>query len=147
MLDNCGHVLCIVTCECGGLGHGAVLVLCGNDTGSRAEDWRGQEWQLFNDAAAARVVFRQLAETLLQGISQEVELLAGLVKTSLGLERRRGNESEKDGINYMLNFTLGENSSSVQISFILKSMRILFLLVWNWFDWGMWFLHAHTHTY
>lgn len=74
------------TCERSGLGHGAVLVLCGDDAGPRAEDWCGQEGQLLHNAAAAWVVFRQLVEALLQGISQEVELLAGLIKTSLGLE-------------------------------------------------------------
>ena len=77
------------TCECCGLGHSAVLVLCGDDAGSGTEDRRGQQGQLLHDAAAARVVFRQLHEALLQGVSQEVQLLTGLIKTSLGLKRRR----------------------------------------------------------
>lgn len=91
-----GHVLCKVTCECSGLGHSAVLVLCGNDARSWAEDRRGQEGQLLHNTAAARVVFRQLIETLLQGISQEVELLAGLIKTSLRLEREEGEMSHRE---------------------------------------------------
>lgn len=78
-----------VTCECRGLSHGAVLVLHGDDAGPGAEDRRGQQGQLFHDAAAARVVLRQLVEALLQGIPQEVELLTRLIKTSLGLERAR----------------------------------------------------------
>lgn len=74
------------TCERCGLGHGAVLGLCGDDAGSGTEHRRGQQGQLFNDAADARVVLGKLAEALLQGITQEVQLLTGFVKTSLGLK-------------------------------------------------------------
>lgn len=83
-----------VTCERGRLSHSAVLVLCGDDARSGTEGRRGQQRQLFHDAAAARVVLRQLIEALFQGISQEVKLLTGLIKTSLGLkiERKRGRQ-------------------------------------------------------
>lgn len=76
-----------VTCECCRLGDRAVLVLCGNDAGPRTKDRRRQQGQLFNNAAAVRVVLRQLLKPLLQGIPQEVEFLTRLVETSLGLER------------------------------------------------------------
>lgn len=78
-----------VTCECSRLGHGAVLVLCGDDAGSGTEGRRGQQGQLLHDAVAAGVVLGQLVEPLFQGVSQEVELLTGLIKASLGLKRER----------------------------------------------------------
>lgn len=43
------------------------------------------------------MVFRQLVEALLQGISQEVEFLTGLIKTSLSLERGRRERGTKEG--------------------------------------------------
>lgn len=85
------------TCERCRLGHGTILVLCGDDAGSGTESRWGQQGQLLHDAAAARVVLRQLIEALLQRISQEVEFLTGLIETSLGLEtgREGGEESKK----------------------------------------------------
>lgn len=44
------------------------------------------------------MVLRQLIEALFQGISQEVELLTGLIKTSLGLKKREeGGTEEANG--------------------------------------------------
>lgn len=88
-----------VTCECSRLGHGAVLVLCGDDAGSGTEGRRGQQGQLFHDAVAAGVVLGQLVEPLFQGVSQEVELLTGLVKASLGLkiERKEVQRKQRGG--------------------------------------------------
>ena len=73
------------TCECGGLGHGAVLVLGGDDAGAGTEGRRRHEGQLLHDAAAARVVLGQLAQPLLQGELEQVQLLTGLVEAGLGL--------------------------------------------------------------
>lgn len=74
------------TCERRRLGHRAVLVLSGDDAGPGTESRRGQQRQLLHDAAAARVVLRQLIEPLLQRVTQEVQFLTGLVETSLSLE-------------------------------------------------------------
>lgn len=84
-----------VTCERSRLGHGAVLVLCGDDAGSGTEGRRGQQRQLFHDAVAAGVVLGQLAEPLFQGVPQEVELLTGLVKASLGLKTEEEGSAEE----------------------------------------------------
>lgn len=74
------------TCERRRLGHGAVLVLCGDDAGPGTEGRRRQQGQLLHDAAAARVVLGQLVEALLQRVAQEVQLLTGLIESSLSLE-------------------------------------------------------------
>lgn len=76
------------TCERCRLGHSAVLVLCGDDAGPGAESRRGQQRQLLHDAAAPRVVLGQLVEALLQRVAQEVQLLTGLIETSLSLKSK-----------------------------------------------------------
>lgn len=103
MDERLGHLqkyqrVCSATCECSGLGHSAVLVLSGDDAGSGTEHRRGQQGQLFYDAADAWVVLRQLAEALLQRMPQEVELLTGFVKTSLGLKVRRKSMKRLDAL-------------------------------------------------
>lgn len=87
---------CCVTCECCRFGYGRVLVLSRDDTGSGAESRRGQQRQLFYDGAAARMMFWQLTEALLQRISQKVKLLTGLGKASLGLTKRGRRISNKE---------------------------------------------------
>lgn len=125
VINNRCYILGAVTCECSRLSDGAVLVLCGDETGSGTEGRRRQQGQLLYYAAAARVVFRQLVEALLQGISQEVQFLTGLVKPSLGLERRGcGMRREKEGEKHQLH---GPFYLSGSVSFDINLICILLL--------------------
>lgn len=78
------------TRERGRLVERAVLVVEVGGAVARAEGrGRGQDQLLFDDAGFGMVLW-QLCQTLLQGVSEEVQALGRLAQTRLCLRSRRG---------------------------------------------------------